>query len=70
MALLTELSEEDYFQNQLLKVYFEEELHNGRIFSALRKYAKFVSDYVNISQVSAKTKFAEYPNLIMPYLCI
>lgn len=65
---LTEFNEEDFFQNQLLKVYFEEELHNGRIFPALRKYAKFLSDYMNINQVSIKTEFAQYPNLIMPYI--
>lgn len=35
---------------------------------ALRKYAKFLNDYVNISQVSVKTKFAQFPNLIMPYM--
>lgn len=32
-----------------------------------RKYAKFISDYMNIEKVSVKTQFAEYFHLVMPY---
>lgn len=67
LNILTELTEKDFFQNQLFEAYFEEELHNGRILDALRKYAKFVSDYSNIEQVSVKTQFSQYFHLVMPY---
>lgn len=67
LEILTELTDEDFFQNQLIKAYFEEELHNGRVLSALRKYAKFLNDYMNIEQVSVKTQFGQYFHLVMPY---
>lgn len=67
LKILTDLSETDFFQNQLIKIYFDEELHNGRILDALRKYAKLISDYMNIEKVSVKTQFAEYFHLVMPY---
>lgn len=57
----------DYYQNILFKIYFEEAFKNGKILDALNKYTLFINKYFDFENVNQKTKFIQYKKLVMPF---
>ena len=62
-----ERNDDDYYQNILLKIYFEDALSKGKVYEAIEKYKVFVKDHFCYSNIDSQTLFSTHNKLIFPF---
>ena len=64
---ISNIPEDDFYQNSLIKLFFEERIECGKIEDALVCYLKFVEKYIHPEGIAEKSSMELVPKLIMPY---
>ena len=58
---------DDFLQNILIRIFFEDALLDGTVFEAIDKYCIFLEKYYPFEEISFNTAFRNYNRIIMPY---
>lgn len=57
----------EYYQNILFKIYFDDAIKKGILEEAFKKYIDFIRKYYDYENINVSTLFICYNRLIMPY---